>query len=129
MPYLYILECADGSYYVGSTWDAELRLAQHNAGEGAKYTRRRRPVRFAYVEWFERIDEAYAAEKQVQGWGRRKRQMLIEGRAHDLPGSGSRSRSARDGWAAGARSSSSRTGFVGIVGTTGAAEPLPPAVS
>lgn len=95
---MYILECADGSYYVGSTWDAERRVAEHNAGIGAKYTKRRRPVRIVHTEWFERIDEAYAAEKQVQGWGRRKRQLLIEGRTDELPGSGSRSWAARQRW-------------------------------
>lgn len=95
MPYMYILECADGSYYVGSTWDLERRLAQHSDGTGATYTKRRRPVRLVYSTWFERVDEAYAAEKQVQGWGRRKRRMLIEGRTDELPGSGSRSGDAK----------------------------------
>lgn len=95
MPYMYILECADGSYYVGSTWDVERRLAQHNDGTGATYTKRRRPVQLAFAAWFERIDEAYAAEKQLQGWSRRKRRMLIEGRVEELTGSGSRSKAAR----------------------------------
>ena len=46
MPFMYILECADHSFYVGSTWDLEKRLAQHNSDiGGAAYTRRRRPVR------------------------------------------------------------------------------------
>ena len=44
MPYVYILECSDASYYVGSTWDLERRVGEHNLGLGAEYTRRRRPV-------------------------------------------------------------------------------------
>ena len=84
---MYILACADGSFYVGSTWDLERRLAQHNsADQGAAYTRRRRPVRLVYFEERDRIDDAYAREKQVQGWGRAKRIALIEGRHDDLPG-------------------------------------------
>ena len=92
MPYVYILRCSDGSYYVGSTFNMERRLWQHNSDtEGAAYTRRRLPVRLVYVEGFPTIEEAYLAEKKVQGWSRRKRRMLIEGRQQDLPGSGSRS--------------------------------------
>ena len=84
---MYILACADGSFYVGSTWDLERRLAQHNsADQGAAYTRRRRPVRLVYFEESDRIDDAYAREKQIQGWGRAKRIALIEGRHDDLPG-------------------------------------------
>ena len=84
---MYILACADGSFYVGSTWDLERRLAQHNsADQGAAYTRRRRPVRLVYFEESHRIDDAYAREKQIQGWGRAKRIALIEGRHDDLPG-------------------------------------------
>ena len=84
---MYILACADGSFYVGSTWDLERRLAQHNsADQGAAYTRRRRPMRLVYFEEGDRIDDAYAREKQIQGWGRAKRIALIEGRHDDLPG-------------------------------------------
>ncbi len=83
---MYILECADGTFYVGSTRDLLRRLAQHNAGEGAAYTRRRRPVVLRYAAEFTRIDEAFAREKQVQGWSRAKRLALIEGRTDDLPG-------------------------------------------
>ncbi|PXA71881.1 GIY-YIG nuclease family protein [Cryobacterium arcticum] len=87
MPFMYILECADHSYYVGSTWDLEKRLAQHNSGiGGAAYTRRRRPVRLVYCEQSDRIEDAYAREKQIQNWGRAKRIALIEGRYDDLPG-------------------------------------------
>ncbi|ANP73875.1 GIY-YIG nuclease family protein [Cryobacterium arcticum] len=84
---MYILECADGSFYVGSTWDLDRRVAQHNtADQGAAYTRRRRPVRLVYCEQSESIADAYAREKQIQGWSRAKRRALIEGRLGDLPG-------------------------------------------
>lgn len=77
MPYMYMLRCSDDSYYVGSTWDVERRLAQHNNGEGAAYTRRRRPVVLVYVEEYGRIEDAFAREKQVQNWSRAKREALI----------------------------------------------------
>ncbi len=85
MPFTYILRCADGSYYVGSTSDLERRFAQHQAGEGAAYTRRRRPVELVFAREFDRVDEAFRLEKQVQGWSRAKREALIEGRFNDLP--------------------------------------------
>ena len=85
MAHMYILEWSDSSFYVGSTLDLERRLAQHNAGEGAAYTRRRRPVRLVYAETFDRVDEAYLREKQVQGWSRAKRIALITSRAGSLP--------------------------------------------
>ncbi|MGW0038162.1 GIY-YIG nuclease family protein [Gordonia sp. NPDC003376] len=77
--FMYILECADGSYYVGSTRNIERRLHEHNTGVGAAFTRRRRPVRVAYLAEFGDIGEAYEAEKQVQGWSRAKRKALIDG--------------------------------------------------
>jgi len=79
MPHMYMLLCGDNSYYVGSTWNLELRLAQHNAGEGSEYTKRRRPVRLVYAEEFDRVEDAFRREKQVQGWSRAKRQALIDG--------------------------------------------------
>jgi putative endonuclease len=81
---MYILECSDGTLYVGSTIDLERRVAQHNSGEGAAYTRRRRPVRLLYAEEYDRVDEAFAREKQVQNWSRKKRMALIDGRFGDL---------------------------------------------
>ena len=94
MAHVYILRCNDGSYYVGSTIDLARRLHQHNAGEGAAYTRRRRPVTLVWTQEHERVDTAFALEKQIQGWSRAKREALIEGRLEDLPGL-SRSRQAR----------------------------------
>ena len=85
MAYMYILECADRSLYVGSTRDLERRLAQHGDGEGAIYTRSRLPVRLLYFEKFERVDDAYRREKQVQGWGRAKRLALVKEHLEKLP--------------------------------------------
>ena len=95
MPSVYILRCSDDSFYVGSTWDLERRLGEHNLGLGAAYTRRRRPVELAWSAEYARVDEAYAAEKQIQGWSRAKRQALIDGRTEQLPGLASRSWAAR----------------------------------
>jgi len=95
MAWVYILECSDGSYYVGSTIDLERRLWQHQNGEGAAYTRHRLPVRLAWSCAFDRVDEAYAFEKRVQGWSRAKRRALIDGRTEDLSWLSSRSDAAR----------------------------------
>jgi putative endonuclease len=83
--YMYILECCDGSYYTGSTKNLERRLAQHQAGEGAKHTKKRLPVKLVYFEEYSRIDEAFYREKQVQGWSRKKKEALINGRPELLP--------------------------------------------
>ncbi len=85
MAWMYILECADSSYYVGSTKDLELRLSQHQEGLGARYTSKRLPVKLVYGEEYDRIDEAFYREKQVQGWRRAKREALINGEPEFLP--------------------------------------------
>ncbi len=79
--YMYILKCVDDSFYVGSTKDLVRRLQQHKNGdgEGAKHTKSRLPVKLVYYEGFERIDEAFNREKQVQGWSRAKKIALIKG--------------------------------------------------
>ena len=82
---MYILECSDGSYYTGSTTDLERRLAQHHAGEGANHTKKRLPVKLIYFEEYQRIDEAFYREKQVQGWSRKKKEALINGTPNLLP--------------------------------------------
>ena len=88
--YAYIVRCSDGTYYVGSTHDLELRMWQHNQGDdGASYTRHRRPVELVAAE-FEHIGEAFDFEKRVQGWRREKREALIRGEFDALPGLASR---------------------------------------
>ena len=82
---MYILECSDGSYYTGSTTNLELRLQQHQSGEGANHTKKRLPVTLVYYEKYSRIDEAFYREKQVQGWSRKKKEALINGNPELLP--------------------------------------------
>jgi putative endonuclease len=83
--WMYILECADGSYYTGSTNNLELRLKQHQAGEGANHTKKRLPISLVYFEEFQRIELAFYREKQVQGWSRKKKEALINLQSEKLP--------------------------------------------
>lgn len=83
--YMYILLCADGSYYTGSTKYPARRLEQHQKGEGANHTKSRLPVKLIYYEEYSRIDEAFYREKQVQGWSRKKKKALINGTPELLP--------------------------------------------
>lgn len=84
MAFTYILRCGNGSYYVGSTSDLEHRVQQHMEGLGANHTRKNLPVELVYFEEYERIDEAYYREKQIQGWSRKKKEALINARPQDL---------------------------------------------
>jgi predicted GIY-YIG superfamily endonuclease len=77
--WIYILRCADRSYYVGHTDDIELRLAKHRAGEYAGYTRSRLPVELAFMEEFASRSDAFARERQIKGWSRAKKAALIRG--------------------------------------------------
>jgi putative endonuclease len=77
---LYILRCADDSYYTGTARSGlELRIAEHNAGRYDGYTASRRPVILVFSQWFDRITDAIAAERQVKGWSRAKKEALIRG--------------------------------------------------
>ena len=76
--YAYIVECADGTLYSGWTNDLEKRVAAHNAGQGAKYTRSRRPVTLRYYEEFEDKSEALCRECALKKMSRAKKQALIE---------------------------------------------------
>ena len=60
--YMYVVECCDASYYTGYTTDVKKRIAVHNSGKGAKYTRARLPVKLIYVEGFDSKEEAMSAE-------------------------------------------------------------------
>jgi len=77
--YTYILGCADGSFYTGSTVNLRARLAEHRTGNGAEHTKKNLPVRLLYYETYTRIGEAFAREKQIQGWSRAKKIALIKG--------------------------------------------------
>ena len=94
--FLYILRCADGSYYVGTTRDTlERRVEQHQAGTFDGYTALRRPVTLVFQQYFDNIGEAIAAERQVKGRRREKKEALIRGVYGNLPLFASRSIAAR----------------------------------
>lgn len=77
---LYMLRCRDGSYYVGTTRSAlEQRIAEHNGGKHDGYTKLRRPVTLVFSQEFQRITDAIAAERQLKGWSRAKKEALIRG--------------------------------------------------
>ena len=78
--FVYILRCADKSYYVGSTRKSlEARVAEHNVGIFGGFTKSRRPVELVFQQSFERIDDAIAAERQIKGWTRAKKEALMRG--------------------------------------------------
>jgi putative endonuclease len=78
--YLYIVRCADGSYYIGTTRSAlDVRIAQHNAGTFGGYTDSRRPVELVFSQWFERIPDAIENERKLKRWSRAKKEALIRG--------------------------------------------------
>jgi predicted GIY-YIG superfamily endonuclease len=82
--FVYILRCADGSYYVGSTQDLQGRVATHNAGGGPPYTRRRLPVVLVYSEPFASTSHAVRRERQLKRWSRAKKAALIAGNLDKL---------------------------------------------
>ena len=85
--FVYILRCADGAYYVGSTSDLASRVATHNAGRGPGFTACRRPVELVYSEPFTTMGQAREREIQLKKWSRAKKEALIGGDAkalHDL---------------------------------------------
>ncbi len=80
MPFVYILKCADGSYYTGSTGDLERRLEQHRIGYFRKnYTRSRLPVELVWHQEFPAMHDAFVCERQIKGWTRAKKEALIRG--------------------------------------------------
>ena len=77
MGYFYILLCADGTFYVGSTRNLLRRLWEHRQGLAADYTRTRLPLRLLYFEQYERVSEAWGRERTVHGWTRSKKKKLV----------------------------------------------------
>lgn len=75
--FVYILECSDGSYYVGCTNNLNKRLKQHNESKwGAHYTKIRRPVKLKYQEEFKTLVEGRRREKEIKGWRKEKKENL-----------------------------------------------------
>jgi putative endonuclease len=84
--YLYILRCADGKYYVGTTRKSlEERIGEHNGGLIGGYTTARRPVTMVFAQHFESIADAVAAERQIKGWSRAKKEAIINGDWNRFP--------------------------------------------
>ena len=78
--YTYIIECNDGTLYVGVTNDVERRFSEHCEGSNPRsYTAKRRPLKLVHVETFQWILDAIAREKQLKGWSALKKQALIMG--------------------------------------------------
>lgn len=82
--YCYIVECADGTYYTGWAVDPERRLAVHNKGRGARYTRTRLPVKLVYVE--EQPDRTTAMKREIaiKRMDRARKLRLIEGKVKKI---------------------------------------------
>ena len=79
MNYVYILRCADNSLYCGWTTDLDARVATHNSGHGAKYTRSRLPVELVYKETYEDKHEALSREWHIKRLNRAEKEALISG--------------------------------------------------
>ncbi len=92
--YVYILRCADGSYYTGHTDEIDRRMAQHGDGTASAYTSKRRPLELLWATDCQTREQAFELEKQIQGWSRKKKEALMRGDFDALPDL-SRSRSAR----------------------------------
>ena len=77
MNYVYLLRCADGSLYCGWTTDPGARLAAHNSGRGAKYTRSRLPVTLVYSEAYEDRHDALSREWHIKRMSRAEKEKMI----------------------------------------------------
>jgi len=83
MHYVYVLECVDNSYYTGYTTDVERRVAEHDAGDGAKYTRGRTPVELVHVEEYDTRSAAMSREHEIKSLSRRQKERLVGGATRD----------------------------------------------
>jgi len=77
--YVYVLRCADDTLYTGYTTDVERRVAEHDAGDGAKYTRGRTPVELVHVETFASRSAAMSREHEIKSLARAEKERLIDG--------------------------------------------------
>jgi predicted GIY-YIG superfamily endonuclease len=75
--WVYILRCSDGSYYTGHTDNLEDRISQHQVGSFGGYTATRRPVKLVFAQECPTREEAFAAERQIKGWSRKKKEAMI----------------------------------------------------
>ncbi len=77
--WVYILRCSDGSYYTGHTDNLDYRIAQHQGGDIDGYTATRKPVELVFSQECATREEALAAERQIKGWSRKKKEAMIRG--------------------------------------------------
>jgi putative endonuclease len=77
--WIYILKCADGSFYTGNPTQLLSRLYQHQIGEGSSWTKGRLPVKLVFCQCMYSKEDAYLAEQQIKGWSRAKKRALING--------------------------------------------------
>lgn len=76
--WMYILECVDGSYHVGSTTDLDKTIIEHQQGKGCDYTKNRLPVKLTYFEEFPHAEQAVYREKIIQGWCHSRKEALVD---------------------------------------------------
>ncbi len=79
MPFVYIVQCADGTFYTGWAMDVLARVKIHNDGRGAEYTQTRRPVLLVYSETWPSRAEAMRRERQIKRWPRARKLALFQG--------------------------------------------------
>ena len=81
MPFwVYILRCADGSYYTGHTDNLERRIGEHHSGSiNGCYTVKRRPLELVFSQDLSSREDALVAERQIKGWSRKKKEAMIRG--------------------------------------------------
>jgi len=89
--WVYILRCADGSYYTGHTDNLENRLVDHYDGQCRGYTSTKLPVALVFSEEFNTREEALACEQQIKGWSRKKKEALIRGDWEEISRLGNKS--------------------------------------
>ncbi len=76
--FVYILECTDGFYYTGMTWDVDKRMEQHRIGKGSKFISKHGFKKLCYVEEFIDINQAREREHQLKDFSRKKKELLFE---------------------------------------------------
>jgi predicted GIY-YIG superfamily endonuclease len=77
MPFVYLLRCSDGTFYIGHTDNLAARIEAHNAGTGSTYTAARRPVELVYREPHSSLESAVARERQLKRWSAAKKEALV----------------------------------------------------
>lgn len=85
MNFVYMLQCADGSFYTGWTTNLQNRLRVHGTGKGAKYTRSRLPVKLVYWETAENRSEALRREAQIKRLTHTQKKLLAENKTRPTP--------------------------------------------